>query len=185
MHDPSLLLYIGHPLPHQISRFFLSYCQPVTSRLCNTPHSHPPLGSEVLCSAQLSWGVSFYIKFLLLGFPFFSVPHPHFFPLNGVKSTQAPWRRAEGTCAAHAPTLPPWPHRLGCTVKGLVPMVPAQCDSGEEDICCLPELGDPGTHLRPSPFPALSVLKARLTLHLLSPERHPGGQGSPGCGQVE
>lgn len=58
-----------------------------------------------------------------------------------LKVNRHPGRRAEGTCAAHAPTLPPWPYRLSCTVKGLVPMVPAQCDSGEEDIAVFQSWG--------------------------------------------
>lgn len=176
----------ARPLPPSVHRSpppsdlktFLSCCQPVTSRLC---HPTPPPGVP-RHSAQPRG--AFYIKVLLFAFfLFFLSPTPIFFPLNGVKSKQRPGRRAEGACAAHAAPPPPWPHMLTCTAEDPVPRAPAQCDSGEEDVGRLPELGGPGTHLCPVPLPSPhSVLKAGLTLHLLSPPKAPW---RPGCGQLE
>lgn len=60
-------------------------------------------------------------------------------------------------------------------------LVPAQCDSGEEDIAVFQSWGtrEPPA---PLPLPAL-ILKARPTLRLLSPQRHPGGRGVLGMGR--
>lgn len=106
----------ARPLPPSVHRSpppsdlktFLSCCQPVTSRLC---HPTPPPGVP-RHSAQPRG--AFYIKVLLFAFfLFFLSPTPIFFPLNGVKSKQAPWEKSRGhmCCTCRSPaTLAPHAH---------------------------------------------------------------------------
>lgn len=76
MTPPSLCTLVTPP-PLDLKEFFKLL--PASDQRAVLPAPLPPPW-VLSCSAQL--GVSFYIKFLLLGFSFFSVPYPHFFPFE-------------------------------------------------------------------------------------------------------